>query len=107
MAKKRRAHDQEAWRNAKREKPLPYARNNVVDVLQQPRQLGREHVPQDVHVYAEVVVHELVPHAGDGLPLDFGMCACQGGRKMFRRLPEDLDVANHGVLRLGIGEKCP
>lgn len=56
-------------------------------------------------VNAEVFVDELVAHAGDLPPWHCGLESARLVGHPLDRLADDLDAADHGILRLGVREE--
>lgn len=62
-------------------------------------------LPDEIKINAEVVMDELVAHAGDLPPRQVRVRPREASREPLYRLPDDLEVAEHRVLRLPICEE--
>src|ERR1700722_2026024 len=63
------------------------------------------HIPHEHKVNTKVFVDELVAHSGDLPPLNRRVESTSALRNSLDRLADDLDIADHGVLRLAVREE--
>ncbi len=92
------------WLNAPAIASCQCAEDNL-DFLFEIRQFGLGQLPDGREVHVKVVMNKHIAQTGDAAPGDFRVLLPEFGGQKLRRFPDDFQLADYGVLPVGLGHE--